>query len=57
MTQVKNAKSTYEREMNDKSFKKTFDKGYKEFLQSELLIAITECDQISIKNLVEEIGK
>jgi len=49
--------STFEREMKNKEFKDSFDKSYKNFLLAELLIATAERDQISIKNLVEEIGK
>ncbi len=49
--------STFEREMNDEKFKNFFDTSYKEFLLSELLIAIVVGDKFSIKNLVREIRK
>ena len=34
--------STFEREMKNAKFKKSFEKSYKELLLSELLIAIME---------------
>jgi len=54
---MNNKLTTFEREMKDEQFKKSFDKSYKELLLSELLIAIAEDDQVSIKNLAGEIGK
>lgn len=52
----KKALSTYEREMKNARFKKGFDKSYKEFLLSELLIAIMEEDEISVRELAKEVG-
>lgn len=57
-TSIMNKKtlSTYEREMKNARFKKAFDKSYKEFLLSELLIAIMEEDEISVRDLAKEVG-
>ncbi len=52
----KKAISTYEREMKKPAFKKAFGKSYKEFLLSELLIAMMEADDISVRKLAKEIG-
>ena len=56
MTKTKKAVSTFEREMKDARFKKIFDKSYKEFLLSELLIAIMDEDEKSVRNLATEVG-
>lgn len=48
--------STYEREMKNPKFKKAFDKSYKELVLSELLIAIMEDDDQSVRKLAREIG-
>jgi len=48
--------STFEREMKSTRFKKIFDKSYKNFLLSELLIAAMEEDEISIRDLAKEVG-
>lgn len=42
--------------MKNTKFKKAFDKSYKEFLLSELLIAIMEEDDVSVRGLVKEVG-
>jgi DNA-binding Xre family transcriptional regulator len=55
-TMTKKSLSTYEREMKNSRFKKAFDKSYKEFLLSELLIAIMEEDEISVRDLAKEAG-
>lgn len=52
----KKALSTYEREMKNEKFKKAFNKSYKEFLLSELLIAVMEEDEISVRELAKEVG-
>ena len=54
MTKIKKIMSTYECEMKNVRFKKAFDKSYKEFLLSELLISIMEKDEMTVKNLIEE---
>lgn len=56
MTKAKKSISTYEREMKNARFKKAFDESYKELLLSELLIAIMEEDEISVRGLAKEIG-
>jgi len=56
MTKPKKTISTYEREMKNARFKKAFEKSYKEFLLSELLIAIMEEDEISVRDLAREVG-
>lgn len=56
MTKTKKILSTFEREMKNAKFKKAFDKSYKEFLLSELLIAIMEEDEISVRELAKEVG-
>lgn len=56
MTKAKKVLSTFEREMKNAKFKKAFDKSYKEFLLSELLIAIMENDEISVRDLAKEVG-
>lgn len=56
MTKPKKAVSTFEREMKNAKFKKAFDKSYKEFLLSELLIAMMEEDEISVRALAKEVG-
>lgn len=52
----KKALSTYEREMQSARFKKAFNKSYKEFLLSELLIALMGEDDFSVRELAEEVG-
>ena len=56
MTKPKKTLSTFEREMKNPRFKKAFEKQYKEFLLSELLIAIMEEDEISVRDLAKEVG-
>lgn len=56
MKKPKNTGSTFEREMKNSRFKKSFDKHYKEFLLSELLIAIMEKNEISVRDLANEVG-
>jgi transcriptional regulator with XRE-family HTH domain len=56
MTKPKKSISTFEREMKSAHFKKAFDKSYKEFLLSELLIALMKEDEISVRELAKEAG-
>lgn len=49
-----NPMPTYERKMQDKKFKKAYDKHHKELLFSELLISIMESDDKSIRDLATE---
>ena len=48
--------STFEREMQDPELKKAFDSEYKEFVLSELLIALMEEDTISVRKLAKAAG-
>ena len=48
--------STYEREMKDPSFKEQFEKEYKEFALSELLLAMMEEDDMSVRGLAKAVG-
>ena len=53
---AKKKMSTFEREMKNARFKSSFEKSYKEFLLSELLIAMMDNDQISVRELAKEVG-
>lgn len=46
--------STYERKMQDKKFRKAYEKSYKELLFSELLISIMDDDHKSVRALAKE---
>src|SRR5690348_10229681 len=46
--------STFDRKMKNPKFKKAFEAGYNELLFSELMIAIMEDDDISIRELAKE---
>lgn len=46
--------STFERKMKNPTFKKAFEKGYKELIFSELMVSIMEGDDVSIRNLAKE---
>ncbi len=48
--------STFEQEMKKPKFKKAFEKSYKEFLLSELLLAIMAEDEKSVRSLAAEVG-
>ncbi len=48
--------STFDREMKNAKFKKAFEKNYKELLLSELLIAMMENDEKSVRVLAKEVG-
>jgi len=48
--------STFDKMMKDKRVKATFDKGYKEFLISEMLIAAMEQDETSVRQLAKAAG-
>lgn len=56
MTNHKKTISTFDREMKNARFKKAFDKRYKEFLLSELLIVMMEENDKSVRYLAEESG-
>jgi transcriptional regulator with XRE-family HTH domain len=46
--------STYERKLKDKKFKEAYAKSYKELLFSELLMAMMEDDDVSVRALAKE---
>ncbi len=53
----KSSTSTYERLINeDPEFEKDLEKQYKDFILSELLLAVMEEDHISIRKLAKEAG-
>jgi len=54
----KKQKSTYDRfvESMTPKEKKEFEKGYKEFLISEMLISVMEKDGVSVRALAKEAG-
>ena len=47
--------STFDREMKNATFKNHFYEGYKEFLLSELIIAMMEKDKKSVRQLAQEV--
>jgi len=49
-------KSTFEKEMENASFRRKFQKEYKEFLLSELIAALMEGDKKSVRKLAEDVG-
>lgn len=48
--------STFDREMKEASFRRKFEKEYKEFLLSELISALMEDDGKSVRKLAAEVG-
>ena len=48
--------STFDRMMQNEEFKKEFDKGYKEFVISELILALMNKDNTSVRKLAKEAG-
>lgn len=48
--------STFEKEMQKPAFRKKFEKEYKEFLLSELIIALMDNDKKSVRKLAKEVG-
>jgi transcriptional regulator with XRE-family HTH domain len=56
MKKPKTDTSTLDQEMQNPAFKKAFDKSYKEFLLSELLIALMEDDETSVREIAEKAG-
>ena len=48
--------STFDRHMQDPKRKRQFDKQYREFVLSELLLALMEEDEISVRDLAREAG-
>ena len=48
--------STFEKEMKNKKFKMEFDKGYKEFLLSEIIIDLMRENSLSVRKLANKSG-
>jgi len=48
--------STFEREMQKASFRKKFEKEYKDFLLSEIICALMENDNKTVRKLAKEVG-
>ena len=48
--------STFDREMENPTFRKNFEKEYGEFLLSEIIMALMENDGKSVRNLAKEAG-
>jgi len=56
MKKKNKALTTYEREMQDPEFRKRFEKGYEEFILEELMLALAEGDEKSVRVLAKEAG-
>lgn len=48
--------STFEKEMENTSFRKKFEKAYKKFLLSEIMSALMQNDNQSVRKLAKEVG-
>lgn len=48
--------STFDREMQNPELKEQFEKEYREFVLSELLIALMEEDNVSVRKLAKAAG-
>ncbi|MBK8502708.1 MAG: helix-turn-helix domain-containing protein [Saprospiraceae bacterium] len=48
--------STFEREMQNPELKEQFENEYREFVLSELLIALMEKDNVSVRKLAQAAG-
>ncbi len=53
---TKKPTSTFDRHMQSPRRKKQFDRQYREFVLSELLLALMEEDEISVRDLAKEAG-
>lgn len=56
MSRDKKEMSTFNREMQESAFKDAFDREYKEFALQELLLAMSEGDEKSVRTLAKEAG-
>jgi len=56
MSRNKRALSSFELEMQDTSFKKAFNDEYREFALSELLLALMEGEETSVRKLAKAAG-
>ncbi len=50
------SKSTFEKEMENPKFRKLFEKEYSELVLSELILAMMEEDNVSVRKLAKQIG-
>jgi hypothetical protein len=48
--------STFEREMKDVKFRESFEKGYGEFVLSEILIGLMKESHKTVRGLANEVG-
>ena len=53
---VKKVLSTFEREMLDDNFKETFEKEYRDFILSEVIIDLMKESHMTVRGLAEEVG-
>ena len=53
---IMNKQSTYDRLMQDRDFREEYQKEYKEFALSELLLALMDGDNKSVRKLAKEAG-
>ena len=52
---VKKLKTTFDKWMADPEIKENFDKGYKDFVLSEIILALKKNDRKSVLELAKEI--
>ena len=48
-----NTQSTFDRLMQDHDFKKEFEEGYREFVISEMVLAMMASDKVSVRKLAK----
>jgi hypothetical protein len=48
--------STFEREMQDDEFRESFEKGYREFSLSEILMGLMKENHKTVRGLAHEVG-
>jgi DNA-binding Xre family transcriptional regulator len=53
---TKSQQSTFEREMQDSRFKAAFEKNYEVFVLEELLAAMAQGNEMSVRSLAKEAG-
>ncbi len=53
---AKKTMSTYEREMQNPEFRKKYQKAYNEFVLSELILALMEEDETSVRKLAKAVN-
>ncbi len=53
---VKKILSTFDREMKNAAFRKKFEKEYKDFLLSEVILTLMENDNKTVRKLSKEVG-